>query len=74
MLPVRALFLLRIFIATKEIEINLRLEKTIIKFQLDLSKYLRAIIVTETRTDISKKSNERNFWNGKTPAVISKPS
>lgn len=60
--------------ATEEIEVNQRLERTTVKFQLMSSDNLGAITLTETRTDVNKKSNQRNFWNRAALPVISKPS
>lgn len=60
--------------ATEEIEVIQRLERTIIKFQLMPSDNLGAITLTETRTDVNKKSNQRNIWNRAALPVISKPS
>ena len=60
--------------ATEEIEVIQRLEKAIIKFQLMPSDNLGTITLTETRTDVNKKSNQRNFWNRAALSVSSKPS
>ena len=60
--------------ATEEIEVIQRLDKAIIKFQLMPSDNLGTITLTETRTDVNKKSNQRNFWNRAALSVISKPS
>lgn len=70
--PVRTLLFLLILTTTEEIVISQRIERTIIKFQLVSSGNLGAIIFTETTTDGNKKSNQRNFWKGVAPPIISK--
>ena len=60
--------------ATEETEVIQSLERTITKFQLMPSDNLGTITLTETRTDVNKKSNQRNFWNRAALPIISKPS
>lgn len=53
MLTFRTLILLLIFMGTEEIEVNQRLEGTIITFQIISSDNVGATTSTEIRTDVN---------------------